>query len=306
MEVARMPEKENDESSTSLDGLLHHALTQKSEGSTSTESASSLQKRALELGRWTREQRAIAEDQLDELLRSGSHEEVCGKNPLVCRGTVYVDRFLLDCPRHIDGTCPWLEERETAWREGYLRSHGFGKDLCNPMMRRVPADVRPTFGQWLAQLEEHLAEGHGLTICGEVGRGKTGMLALVAYRIGKLKPPRLQDFVGAPAFFRALAAGDTYRYSILDVLMVDDLGTEGLTGYEQSNAMSAFDELIDGRYHQQMPTFITSNLTGDVLNNSAKLARVMSRLRARNLLLQIGDDMPEQREQLRLEADSGG
>lgn len=125
--------------------------------------------------------------------------------------------------------------------------------------------------------------GHGLVICGHVGRGKTGAAigALrhyhdqgisVDYRnVQELLDDIKADFdkpMNRPDHEQALTKAGRAR-----LLLLDDLGAERVTDW----SMSVIDQLLRKRYENYKATVMTSNLTRDAFERYAG-GRLMSRI----------------------------
>lgn len=93
-----------------------------------------------------------------------------------------------------------------------------------------------------------------LVIQGSVGTGKTHLAAAVAKTIG----------YGSLCPFKILRCSDVdlnkLDFKFVAVLIIDDIGREGVAGYELKNKIAQITEIIDYRYRNKMRTIITSNM----------------------------------------------
>ena len=173
---------------------------------------------------------------------------------------------------------------------------------------RVQKEIR----EYLARLPENAIAGKGLIIVGPVGVGKTCTLivllrnilrssATVEYAIyadGKRAPTgnillTTSQFATSNKIFNAVFRKENQFLQELQTtafLFIDDFGREYYTDY----AFSTFEELIDYRYANKLPTFVTTNLTTSALRENNKFARVVDRWRECCDTIQIpGESMRE-------------
>lgn len=141
-------------------------------------------------------------------------------------------------------------------------------------------------------------ESKSLLFVGEVGVGKTFLMSSIAkvvldrgYSVIYQSAPSLMkllfDYYFAPFETREEAAK---RYAMLrdvDLLMIDDLGTENNNG----SSMSHFFELLNDRMQRNLPMIISTNLSTEEIKKFYDL-RIYSRIKGNFELLKItGDDL---------------
>lgn len=134
--------------------------------------------------------------------------------------------------------------------------------------------------KFVDNFEEFKADGKGLLLYGNVGRGKTyASLCIANALIDKGKYCYVTSF---PAITRALEG--TYgkkdefldKINSYDLVIIDDLAVERQSEYMQEIVHT----VIDGRYKAKKPTIITTNLTANEIKNPADVShqRIYSRL----------------------------
>jgi DNA replication protein DnaC len=134
--------------------------------------------------------------------------------------------------------------------------------------------------KFVENFEEFKANGKGLLIYGNVGRGKTyASLCIANALIDKGKYCYVTSF---PAITRALEGTYGKKDAFLnemnsfDLVIIDDLAVERQSEYMQEIVHT----VIDGRYQAKKPIIITTNLTADKLKKPQGTDdnRVFSRL----------------------------
>lgn len=114
-----------------------------------------------------------------------------------------------------------------------------------------------------------------LMIVGGVGRGKTAVIRCILAGIAAANVRPTQMVASA----RDLAANDTFqqRARKVELLYIDDLGTEPTEVKSYGTSTQPLAGLIEHRYDANLCTFLTSNLRGEKMNEMYG-ARVVSRL----------------------------
>lgn len=127
-----------------------------------------------------------------------------------------------------------------------------------------------------------------LLFTGGVGRGKSAAMRVVVSCIQAQARPRLM-WTSA----RDLAASDDRQHSAkgVDLLVIDDLGTEPSNVKAYGTDTTPVADVIEARYNTSMPTYITTNLDGEALQQHIG-ARVVSRLCEMAGIVKFNDFIP--------------
>lgn len=123
-----------------------------------------------------------------------------------------------------------------------------------------------------------------LYLWGDVGTGKSHLAAAIAQYVAGTGVAT--SYVSAPALFRFVRSGMSDHSAdarlealhTVDLLVIDDLGTEHLTAW----ATTVLFDLVNQRYIQDLPTVITSNLHFDDLPD-----RIADRIAERAQVLRL-------------------
>lgn len=139
----------------------------------------------------------------------------------------------------------------------------------------------------------------GLLIVGPVGTGKTTILAYIAYQIvaafGITKPAGSDDprywaskaakelgFISATRLFNLFYKTGNAEFEkhlteleYKRIVMIDDMGRE----YRSDYPLSRFEEFIEIRYANDLPTIVTSNILPEKLIKMPELERIVDRFR---------------------------
>ena len=237
---------------------------------------------------------------LDEYVRNR-------KKCLGCSGIDY-------CKQPVKGHHPQLEEKLGRLKIIYVPCH-FEKNqmyLENIKSFHIPKDALKAdfdsvimdpqrlevYEKSLMFIHDYLTtkKGMGLYIHGPFGTGKTYFLSAIANALGK------QGVVCGLVYFPELIAeikssfnsDDNASYSkveqlkTIDVLMIDDIGSESMTSWMRDEILG---RILNYRMQQGLPTFFTSNLNYDQLQQHysytqkgevevIKGARIMERIKA--------------------------
>lgn len=116
----------------------------------------------------------------------------------------------------------------------------------------------------------------GLFITGDIGVGKTSLLCLIA-RWFKKYFPITPHFVSTGMLFEKFFEKEHNEISMLmkaSVLFIDDLGRE----YRADYPLSKFENFIEYRYGNLLPTFISSNIKIEDINKRDGFERISSRI----------------------------
>ena len=147
------------------------------------------------------------------------------------------------------------EERRERRREllGRLTRAGIGRRYLDAQVSvRSCADYLAGFAD---------SRGGGLYIYGPVGSGKTHEASALAarfveagYTVVMTGTLRMLDSVYASYRSDSERAAGLSRYSTCDVLILDDLGKEGASGW----AGTTLYQIVDARYNAMLPVIVTS------------------------------------------------
>lgn len=184
------------------------------------------------------------------------------------------------------------EQRKQQARERLERKLGAamipprfaGKDFAGYRAKGKQKQVLSVCQEYAENFREHFDAGRCLLLVGNVGTGKTHLAAAIADHIIRQH--------GAMAVYRTMYGLMQYLKGSFDsqaeyteaqayqnlitphLLIIDEIGATKQTEYEQA----ALFNVINGRYEQQLPTVIISNLMPEELGKALG-DRVMDRLR---------------------------
>jgi len=260
--------------------------------------AEDLQQRVEELRELTRERREGVEGAVANMVERGAWDDLCGRSREKCRGIITIEGLEADCPLEQTHNCPYAEQRRRHSQEQYLRHLGFGGEALYPTPQRLHPIIRPQVEEYCTDIGERLNAGDGLFVLGPVGIGKTCVLSMLAMAAHDLRPSTMVEYWTAESLFSALAADRPQGTAMLrtaHLLLIDDLGTEGVTGWQRSNAVARLNLIIDYRWHEKRSTVLTSNLSRSALEGSGEYQRMIDRLQHRGEWLAVGADELSQR-----------
>ena len=260
-----------------------------------------------------RKHRIEVETALAEALVNGADDEVCGPYPEQCFGAMDID-FVSDvpCPLDLKGDCPYATARERYRRHRYLKALGFGERAWDPRIEAVEESVQYAVQTYCDNIAQRINDGIGLLITGPVGVGKTCIQALVAWAAAGWAVPRPSlVYASSRKLFMSLASDQTDMASLAaqaaraDLLLLDDFGVEGLTGWKKSAGIAAFHELIDTRWHKHRATVLASNQSLEELGRNREFKRAIDRLRQCAAEIEVSATVPSQRGRQLPPADQG-
>ena len=203
--------------------------------------------------------------------------------PETCRGKLCDGIYLPDpsmppywepCP--LDGPdCPFHKQR-------LLGPLGIGRRYQAAELDRVtdekPADgsddVRAIVRGYLDSIAESVVAGRGLYIQGDVGTGKTSILALVAYAAASAGHSVAYWYAGE--LFDRLHRDDQEAIAQArhcDLLLLDDFGVQ----YAIDWTVTRFDALVEYRYAHGKAMCVTTNASREELSKSNAWRRVYDR-----------------------------
>lgn len=171
---------------------------------------------------------------------------------------------LLTCHRRIrESRCPVVFSPDSGAKM-------LAEVLAMPIEQLHPNTDSLMRAIWEAQ------RGHNwLLFTGGVGRGKSAAMRVVICCIQAATNRQRVMWKSA----RDLAADkDLQREAkAIDLLVIDDLGTEPTEVVEYGTRTTPLADVIEHRYNHSMPTYMTTNLDGEVLQKHIG-ARVVSRI----------------------------
>ena len=193
-----------------------------------------------------------------------------------CRGARCDGQYLPDpamywyaepCP--LDGPdCPFHKQR-------ILGPLGIGRRYQAAELDRIDNDkVREVVWVYLEAISDSIAEGRGLYIQGDVGTGKTSILALVAYTAANAGHTVAYWYAGE--LFDRLHRGDQEAIAQArhcDLLLLDDFGVQ----YAIDWTVTRFDALVEYRYAHGKAMCVTTNASREELKKSDAWRRVYDR-----------------------------
>jgi len=136
--------------------------------------------------------------------------------------------------------------------------------------------------------------------CGQYGNGKTSLMALVAMGLSTIYKVSGYWIYAVDMFNTSNNFQDPQKRDILitnmknvNLLFIDDLGKEKPT----PNSLAYFSSLIEHRYSNQKPTFITSNHTIETLAHKEGYEQLADRLNDSKWITQFHLQGKSQRKQ---------
>lgn len=176
--------------------------------------------------------------------------------------------------------------RESRWPIMFDPAAG-GKMLAEVLA--MPLDrLHPNTDSLMRAIWDAQRVHNWLLFTGGVGRGKSAAMRVVTCCIQAQARPRLM-WTSA----RDLAASDDRQQSAksADLLVIDDLGTEPSNVKAYGTDTTPVADVIEARYNTSMPTYITTNLDGEALQQHIG-ARVVSRLCEMAGIVKFNDFIP--------------
>lgn len=223
---------------------------------------------------------------IDECL--AANEDIDHRHWFTCEIRKREDSFYPESWDNVP-TCDKYE----AWRSQEIRSKledsGVPCDLLDMTFDKVEsrqdvpgfAQVLTFCGNFAIDIADHMRAGHGITLFGDPGLGKSLFASLIARAVYESGCGYV-DFVSARRMFESLKPGDMAEVNLenlMDVplLIIDDTGNE----YRSEWTLCNFDAIVSDRYAAMKSTILTSNYYADEF---AKVyaPRVIDRLRERN------------------------
>lgn len=174
---------------------------------------------------------------------------------------------------------PLTEEQIRQVRIRRLEDAGFAPRYAqDAVWDRIPDTIAGAVREWLDDIEQNMAKGHGFWMGGGVGTGKTMAAAMMADEI--LRYGHTVRFAHAAFLFdRLVAIGNASElwasWVDPDVLIIDDLGRE----YDSDWPMTRFSWIVEERYGHHSPIIVTSNREPkDFREDDASWEAIISRI----------------------------
>lgn len=217
--------------------------------------------------------------------------ETCEK----CGKPKKIEVVFLNKPKVVDCACDCVKAEKEAERQRMaekerqaemmrLRKVGFPDRELSKFNFDMDDGANPALSEiarrYVKNFDKIYAEGKGLLMYGGVGGGKSFMAACIANEL--IKNGRSCLMTNFARISNELSASFDGRQEYIDnlnrfsLLIIDDLAAERDTEYMGEIVQ----EVIDSRYRSGKPLIVTTNLTGEELNNpkSIRRERIISRL----------------------------
>lgn len=167
-----------------------------------------------------------------------------------------------------------------------ISEYGFGKIFQDADVKNIPKEMNISFDNWISQSSPFL------TLCGSTGIGKTYCCCALMKKLYELN----KNFIGKDVkrFLEYLyieQKENNHIYGLLNVwkevdyLIIDDFGSTKITDWRIETLL----DLIDYRWSEMKPTFITSNISKDDLKTVLG-QRIASRLLSGKVINAVGND----------------
>jgi len=163
--------------------------------------------------------------------------------------------YHVDVPCEHDSAeaCPWWPEREEHQRQNrarWLGDDGFPLSNRYPDPELLPPDIAGDVLRYVREFEGRERKAN-VVISGPVGAGKTSTSAHVVAELRKDA-----HLVPAADLFDGLQKQIDSDLRTVDILIVDDLGTEIVTPVSLQN----WHRIVDERYDRGLATIVTTNV----------------------------------------------
>lgn len=141
--------------------------------------------------------------------------------------------------------------------------------------------------------EQYVTKGHyikGAYLYGSYGVGKTYLLGAVANELAKSGVKSyVAHFPSLVVELKAAISNNTIQEKLenikrTEILFLDDIGGESLTPWVRDDVLMT---VLDYRMREQLPTFFTSNLTFDLLEEHFKGVTVGDERKAKRLMERV-------------------
>lgn len=236
---------------------------------------------------------------LEEAMQEEINCKNC-KNILTCKNKV--EGFCYK-PEVIDNTlqfsyvmCKKKKDQEEA--QSYLKNikyYQMSKDIINASFKDLYRDdtTRTPILKYMMKFMKDYSSGKktkGLYLTGSFGSGKTYLIAALLNELAKKKVKCVVIYY--PEFLRDLKASFKTDYDEkfnhakkADLLLIDDIGAESVTNYSRDEVLSP---ILQFRMEEHLPTFFTSNLTLDELENHLSITSSgVDKVKARRILERV-------------------
>ena len=209
---------------------------------------------------------------LEDCAKECEHCDGC-KGLIECRnqieGYVYLPRVSNDALEFDYHACKYQKKRlyEEAFLS-YIETFGVSNDIRNAKMKDIYVDDKKRIPvmKWMnafIQTYEKNPHQKGLYLHGSFGCGKSYMIAAMFHELAKKKVR--SAIVFWPEYLRELKSsmGSDFKQKFtmiktVPLLLIDDIGAEAVTPWARDEILST---ILQYRMQEQLPTFFTSNLT---------------------------------------------
>lgn len=222
------------------------------------------------------------------------------KNILTCKNKV--EGFCYK-PEVVDNTLQFSyvmckKKRDLEDAQSYLKNikyYEMSKDIVNASFKDLYKDdtTRTPILKYMMKFMKDYNSGKknkGLYLTGSFGSGKTYLVAALLNELSKKGVKCVVVYY--PEFLRDIKASFKTDYDEkfnsvkkAELLLIDDIGAEAVTNYSRDEILSP---ILQFRMEEHLPTFFTSNLTLDELENHLSITSSgVDKVKARRILERV-------------------